>query len=352
MNGPIGEGPVVRRLLEALGRLAGYPELADDVNDGYERRLAGAGRLRASIWLARQVGALLILAVRGTPRWMGRTLFGLRHTVRRLVRRPSLTLPFAIVLGGGLAAVAFMAEVRDALLHPRLGVAEEVRLVVVTDSSGGSRAMLPLDPATPWTEPPPAATGRLFTSRFESANVATPAGLLRVTMDAVPEGFVTGLGGRLRLGHDLDGPDQAVLAHAFWRSHWPEGSSPLGATLELDGRSVTVVGVADPDFDGPTCCVRPSLWVSGARPAGPYRIVVAGVADAQTVGRGDARILSRQSDCAGVLEVHQSCDNGAGGDWRVSRGYHRRRIAGDSLHGRGARPPGDRRHRRARHLPR
>ncbi len=303
MTRPVQAGTGVGRLLDGLAGLAGYPEIADDIAEGYELRLASTGGVGARIWLARQLGALVLLAVCGTPAWLGRQLAGLRYTLRRLVRRPSLTLPFAIVLGGGLGAVAFMVEVRDALLHPRLGVAEGVRLVVATDSTGSAHAMLHLDPDAPWTEPPPPATGRLFSSRFQSAIAETPAGLLQVTMDAVPEGFVTGLGGALRLGHDLDGPDQVVLAYSFWRSHWPDGTSPLGATLGLDGRRVTVVGVSHPDFDGPTCCVRPSLWVSGERPVGPYRIVVAGVADSTAAASSLATRLHEAGQTTSNIEL-------------------------------------------------
>ncbi len=53
----------------------------------------------------------------------------------------------------------------------------------------------------------------------------------------------------------------AVLSHAAWRRRFGADPGVLGRTLHLNGRAVTVIGVAPSSFPGMTRGVSPELWL-------------------------------------------------------------------------------------------
>ena len=313
-GGPRPNGPLWRTI-DWFARVSGYPELTDDIRDGYVARVEAAGRSRALLWLVRQAVGAGRLAVRGLLLGFGTAGLSTRKTLRRLFRRPALSVPFAVVLGGGLAASAFMAEVRDALLHPQLGVEGDVRLVTAVDSAGDSRAMFDVDPRRPWTEPSPRAAGRLVTSLFTGGVAQTSVGLLRVRYEVITPGYVTGLGGSLFMGRDVAGPGEAVLSHAFWRAQWRDAPAVLGEVIDVDGHRLELVGVAERSFDGSTCCVRPHFWAAPVEvPAGPRRILAVGVQDSAAA----ALRLAERLDEAGMgvrrVDLHRALAAAFGGE--------------------------------------
>ena len=64
------------------------------------------------------------------------------------------------------------------------------------------------------------------------------------------------------------GPLVAVLNHGYWRSRFGGEASVIGRTLRVNGRPVTIVGVAEPDFRGISLGASPSLYLPAAA-AGP-----------------------------------------------------------------------------------
>lgn len=56
------------------------------------------------------------------------------------------------------------------------------------------------------------------------------------------------------IGHDDDSvPDSkpvVVLSYSFWQSYFDGDHSILGRTIALNGQAMTVIGVAQPGFDG------------------------------------------------------------------------------------------------------
>ncbi len=70
--------------------------------------------------------------------------------------------------------------------------------------------------------------------------------------------------GRFFHAADEHGPDSApllVLSDALWRSAFAADPAVVGATVELNKHSFTVVGVASPEFHGTERFVWPDFWV-------------------------------------------------------------------------------------------
>lgn len=97
--------------------------------------------------------------------------------------------------------------------------------------------------------------------RFEGGGPGT------VPIELVSENYFSVLGGRILLGRGfLDEemkPGSApviVLSHLFWRVQLNSDRNVLGTTLTLDGRAITVIGVASPQFSGRSN-VSPAGWL-------------------------------------------------------------------------------------------
>jgi hypothetical protein len=56
---------------------------------------------------------------------------------------------------------------------------------------------------------------------------------------------------------------EAVISHALWTSMFDAQPSAVGRTLAVNGRLVTVVGVAGPDFRGVDARMPISIWFPG-----------------------------------------------------------------------------------------
>jgi predicted permease len=69
--------------------------------------------------------------------------------------------------------------------------------------------------------------------------------------------------GRLLDGRDADAPSQpaVVLGYRFWQRRFAANDAVIGQTIDVNGRSAQVVGVAPPDFNG-LSSTRPSLFLS------------------------------------------------------------------------------------------
>ena len=97
-----------------------------------------------------------------------------------------------------------------------------------------------------------------------SARIAMEGQAKRITANFVTPNLFNELGARAQLGRLLDpARDEtgAVLSYGFWQSHL--GADPLvaGKTIRLNGKLVTVVGVASREFSG-LSMESPDLWMA------------------------------------------------------------------------------------------
>lgn len=231
----------------------------------------------------------------------------LRFAWRSLVRRPvfAACLIAVLVLGIG-ATTAVFTLVRGVLLDP-LPVPQPQELHLVT-APGGE----PFDLSAPTVDRLGAAgplDGRVaaYSSTARAAlrldaEPATPANLQFVSGDFFPALRVPAQKGRVLGGSDdaLGAPQPvAVASHDFWQKKLGGAPDVLGRTLDLNGQSVTVVGVAPATFTGVTLGSAPDLWLPLGMHA-PLRISPS----AWTITDGPLPLEAwRQSDNAAWLSV-------------------------------------------------
>jgi predicted permease len=90
-----------------------------------------------------------------------------------------------------------------------------------------------------------------------------------ISMTAVSGDFFGLLGGGVSKGRPILAADDVagaapvvVVSQSFWKKDLGASDEAIGQTLRLDGRSFTVVGVAEPKFYGPNLRTPPAVWMS------------------------------------------------------------------------------------------
>ena len=247
------------------------PDLVADVDDLYHPR-SERGRAAARLWYHRQVLAAMLRVPGaiffsprppGPPRGAKRFASAAREVrlaLRRIRRAPGLALSFALVIGLGMAATSFMAQVRSDLLHPDLGLGRDVAIVHWTDGTGLDRLTIPLAGTESWLTDPPAAATALVPLWPSAGTLDTPEGRVRASGQRVRPGFLAKMGTAPALGRDLEREGDVLLSDRLWRVRWGKDRGAVGRPTKLDGRIVRVVGVAPAGFDGPVCCAPPAFW--------------------------------------------------------------------------------------------
>lgn len=267
---------ILRALAATLARLTGLEDLPADLDDLYESRWHRYGAARAHLWYVTQLGRSplgLMRHQRGRSRaraehsTMQAAFAECRSAGVRVARSwRHLALPFVAIVGLGVTVSTAMVQIRQAMLHPDLGVATEVLQASWDTDTRQRQTSLDVTGRESWAiDPPDGVAGLLAIGPYGTALIESPGGWTTQSVHSVPAGFLTTLGVRPQAGRDLAEPLDVLLSDAFWRRHWPEGSG-IGdeVVTTRDGRRGRVVGIAPRTFDGPVCCVRPAAWIVDA----------------------------------------------------------------------------------------
>jgi putative ABC transport system permease protein len=178
-----------------------------------------------------------------------------RHAMRGLTRNPGYTLVFVVTLGLGIGAnTAMFSAVNGVLLRP-LPHADGDRLVYLRHSArlaGIENALFSVPEIDDYRQ----------RSRSLAAVAEFSAMDFTILGDGAPRrvraGIVTGnyfdvmglsatLGRTVGRGDDgSDAPAVIVLSNAYWRNVLGGDPDVLGRTVEMNGRTATIVGVAQP----------------------------------------------------------------------------------------------------------
>lgn len=181
-----------------------------------------------------------------------------RHLFRNLARTPFLSAVIVLSLGVGIGAnTVIYSWLKSALFAPLPG-AEAPRLMSleVKDDTGNWVT-------TSWTEYQdlrelvPSLAG-IAAQRPRSFSLGAGERDARVYGEFVSGNFFEVLGVRAQLGRFFKADEAArpggapvvVLSDAFWRRQFHRADDVVGRTLRLNGRTLTIVGVAAPDFRG------------------------------------------------------------------------------------------------------
>ena len=204
----------------------------------------------------------------------------LRLAVRALRRAPGFaaTVVACIALGVGANTAAF--SLLDELLRRPLPVHAPERLVNLSapgprpgndicDQAGSCAEVFSLPMFRDLARAPATGLAGLAAHRLFLAGVAHDGRAAQGQGVFVTGSYFSVLGLRPALGRLL-GPDDdravgvhpvAVVSHAYWRAQLGGDPAAVGRTLRVNGRALTIVGVAPPGFQGTTLGLRPWLWV-------------------------------------------------------------------------------------------
>jgi putative ABC transport system permease protein len=188
----------------------------------------------------------------------------LRHAARNLLRSPGFTIVAILTIAIGIGAnTAIFSVVNSVLLKP-LSMPEPDRLVRVYEGRPDIQGT---------ASPPNFVDWRRDNTVFEdmAAYVNTAVALTgvgdakRIFGTVVTEGFFPVLGTTPMLGRPIapadtiSGQDRVVvLSHGLWQREFGADPGISGRTVQLDGRTFTVIGVMPQDFGYPT---RSELWI-------------------------------------------------------------------------------------------
>ena len=187
----------------------------------------------------------------------------------RLLRRHAATASVAVLtLAIGIGATSTVFGLLDALFLKTLPVAAPeslVRLQLVTPD-GGTQTSFSYPLFSDFRDHAPAFAGL-------AGYVEGPATLRlsrltdRPPIENVTSGYFDVLGAVVSQGRMFTRDEEraaapvAVLSDDLWRRAFPDGRSPLGETVFLDGRPFSVIGVAPQGFTGVRRAAAPALWV-------------------------------------------------------------------------------------------
>ena len=287
--------PPADRLRNLYARLlALYPasfraQFEDELLQAFDDRRSEArfhgptGTLRLTVFLVRDfVLSLRFMREPGrTPRrpatqrmrmTMGSILSDLRFSVRMLTKNPLFTAAavLTLALGIGLNTATF-STVRGTLLRPLDGVPEPERLVQIYRTWPG---LTYGSVSVPHYRDLRDRSGDAFQSmaayRFAPMSLSIDGRTERILGALASANFFQTYAVEPTLGRaflpgvedeDPGAHPVVVLGDAFWRSHFGSDPDVVGRTLAIGGRPYEVVGVAPPDFKGPTAFADVPLYV-------------------------------------------------------------------------------------------
>jgi putative ABC transport system permease protein len=185
-------------------------------------------------------------------------LMDLRFAVRSLARQPLLALVAMLAIGVGVGAMASVFSVTRALLLAPLPVASPERLYTVLEQRGGMVRQNNGEVALPWGRyrAYEEAASEVFSGL--AAYAYTTVALRQAGESQATNGLITSanyfdiLGLRPAVGRFYgDGETGvAVVSHGLWQRRFGGSADVIGASIYVDSRPYTVVGVAPREFGG------------------------------------------------------------------------------------------------------
>lgn len=183
----------------------------------------------------------------------------IRFGVRMLVKNPGFSLVVVAVLALGIAGNATVFSLFKSLaLTPLPGVPQSSQLAVVLQRTPGGRTLALSIPDYRYLEQHNRSFVDLTASVMMFATIGRGADAERVSAELVMGNYFQSLGvgaqvGRTLLPSDDVAPGQhpvAVISDALWRTRFGAGPDVVGQTLYMNGQPLTIVGVADRNFNG------------------------------------------------------------------------------------------------------
>ena len=186
----------------------------------------------------------------------------LRFAARILRKSPGFTAVAILTLALGIGANTAIFTLLDQILLRWLPVKDPQQLVLLDlvghqygNSSGDSVLSYPL--YRDFAQRNEVFSG-MFCHRFTSASLSFGGQAERVRLELVSGTYFPVLGVGPALGRTLtpdddrvpNGEPLVVLSHTFWKQRFGKDPGIVGQTLMVNNHTMTVIGVAQPGFDG------------------------------------------------------------------------------------------------------
>src|SRR6185436_12853566 len=198
---------------------------------------------------------------------MGNLLQDLRYGARMLSRNPSFSFVAVLTVALGIGAnTAIFSVVNALLLRPLPGVSDPARLAVIYtsdfSSSRYSTSSYPdyvdlRDQNRSFSDVAAFADNQPF-------HLSTGAEAERVMGAAVTGNYFATLGVKIELGRPLlpedDSTAAAVISNDLWSTRFNAARDVIGRTVQLNGRTFNIVGVAAEGFRGTGLRSSLSIW--------------------------------------------------------------------------------------------
>jgi len=186
----------------------------------------------------------------------------IRYAIRGFRRAPLFTSVAVLSLAFGIGANTAIFSLLDQVLLRLLPVKDPQQLVLLTTRGshygsnwGGNAISYPMYSDF-------SSHNEVFSGMFCRFPIDTSLGFgnrtERVSAELVSGSYFPVLGVKAAVGRMLAPDDDrlpgghplAVLSYSFWQTRFASNRSIVGKTLVINGRNMTVVGVAEPGFDG------------------------------------------------------------------------------------------------------
>src|SRR6266702_905053 len=198
-------------------------------------------------------------------------LLDVRYALRVLRKSPAFTVVALLTLMLGIGANVIVFGVLNAVLLQPLGVSDPSSLYQIRHKQWMSGRLLTTSyPAfEDFRQRNTTFSGMAGVYGYSVARLGWRNALMKFRGDEVTGNYFDLLGVQPEVGQffhaaDEHGPNSApyvVLSDALWRSAFHADAGVVGATVELNKRPFTVVGVAPAQFHGTERFVWPDYWL-------------------------------------------------------------------------------------------
>ena len=184
----------------------------------------------------------------------------LKYALRMLKKNPAFTAVAILTLAVGIGAISAIFSVVNSVLLRPLPYRQPDQLVRVYSEFPTMHFK------KFWFSPPELIDIQREAKSWEAIgawassgqNVGTDSEPMRVVSAAITRGLIDALGVQPELGRNFSeeedrngGPKVAIISHGLWQKGFGGASDIIGKQIQVDARTVTIVGVMPADFGFP-----------------------------------------------------------------------------------------------------
>ena len=205
--------------------------------------------------------------------WLDRLVQDIQYGIRTLAKNPAFTLVAMATLALGIGANTAMFSLLDQVVLRLLPVSHPEQIVIVREtgnhygnSYGANTISWPMFEDL-------RDNNQVFSGMFcrfaASVTIGYGDRVAQIPAELVSGSYFPVLGLGAALGRTIAPDDDAVpdsrpvvvLSYSFWRSYFDGDRTVVGRTITLNSQAMTVIGVAQPGFDGVELGVPAKVFV-------------------------------------------------------------------------------------------